>query len=302
MLRVPTTAATRSTLAAIAASRAAMDEAMTRATTGRRIETAADDPAASVGLLRAEGQLRAREQYQRNISSARTRLDLEDSVLDQLGRTMDRARELATAMGSASTTDAARRTAALEAAQLLRGAVALSGTSIGDEQLFGGHRPDVAPFSLDESGPTPALVVADSADSPPRRVEIAGGQTFTATHGATEVFGDASGGPLAALQALTSALASGDAAAVRDAMPALDAAAGSVQRMVAETGARGLQLEATSAGHRTMITGLETEISDVRDINLEEAIVTLTTRQTAYQAALAATARIGNISLADYLR
>jgi flagellar hook-associated protein 3 FlgL len=301
-MRVPNALATNNAIRSITQSRAQLDDVLARISSGRRVTAASDDPGAALGIMQNEAQLRAREQYRRNISSAERRVSLEGGVLDRLTDLLTRAKELSIAQGSDSATPSTRVTAALEVNQLLADAVQLASTKVDDEYLFGGLRSDQRPFTVDTSGAAYGFTPATPAPSGARAVEIAAGQRFTATHDGNQVFGDAGTGPLAALQALSAALVSGDGAAVRAAVPALDTALADTQALIAETGARANQLASVDATHSQMTLDLETAISDLRDVDLEEAITELTGRQTAYQAAMAATARIAGLSLADYLR
>jgi flagellar hook-associated protein 3 FlgL len=266
------------------------------------VETASDDPSAALGIMQHEAQLRAREQYRRNIGSATSRVNLEDGVLDRLTLLLERARELAVGQGSDTATPATREASAREVNQLLADAVQLAGTRIGDEYLFGGHRADALPYTLDTSGAVHQLVVSTPPPSGTRQVEIAAGQRFAATHDGLEVFGDAASGPLAALQALAAAMAGGSGNDIRAGIPALDDALRGTQALVAETGARANQLQSVDATHSLMAIDLEAGISQLRDVDLETVLTELAGRQTAYQAAMAATARVSGLTLTDYLR
>lgn len=301
-MRVTNALATRQAIGAITDARAQLEQVLARISSGRRVAAASDDPGAALGIMQNEAQLRAREQYRRNIGAANTRVTLEGSVLDRLTDLLTRARELAVGQGSDTATPATREATAREVNQLLADAVQLANTRVDNEFLFGGLRSDTRPFTVDTSGAAYTFTAASPAPSGSRAVEIAAGQRFVATHDGTEVFGDASGGPLAALQALSTALVSGDGDAIRAAIPDLDATLQSTQALIAETGARANQLESVEMTHTLMTLDLEASISDLRDVDLESAITELTGRQTAYQAAMAATARIAGLSLVDYLR
>lgn len=301
-MRVTNALSTRQAISAITDARAQLEQVLARISSGRRVSAASDDPGAALGIMQNEAQLRAREQYRRNIGAANTRVTLEGSVLDRLTDLLSRARELAVGQGSDTATPATRAATAREVNQLLADAVQLAGTRVDNEYLFGGLRSDTRPFSVDTSGPVFSFAAATPAPSGSRAVEIAAGQRFTATHDGATIFGSETDGPFAALQSLAAALASGDGDAIRAAIPNLDGALQSTQALIAETGARANQLESVELTHTLMALDLEATISDLRDVDLESAITELTGRQTAYQAAMAATARIAGLSLADYLR
>lgn len=301
-MRVTNYFATQRAIRALAESREQLDQTLERITSGRRLQVASDDPTAALGVMQGESQLRASEQYRRNISSASSRASTEDSVLDRLTSLLTRAKELAVSQASDTATVETRRATAAEANQLLADAVTLANTRFGDEYLFGGYQSTVRPFTSDASAPAFTFTVATPPPSGSRAVEIASGQSFVATHDGVQLFGDATGGPLAALQSLSAALVSGDRDAIATSTQGIDAALERTEVLVAETGARANQLLSVDATHRQMAIDLESGISDLRDIDLEEAITALTGRQTAFQAAMAATARISGLTLTDYIR
>ena len=76
----------------------------------------------------------------------------------------------------------------------------------------------------------------------------------------------------------------------------------SVQVALGETGARVQQLELARSNAESLELGLKEYRSDLSEIDLEEAVTNLLSRQNAMQAALMSTSRLLNISLTDYLR
>lgn len=301
-MRVTNQLATQRAIASVTESRAQLERALERATTGKRFSTASEDPSATLGIMQNEAQLRARVQYQRNIGIATSRVNLEDDVLDRLTVLMTRAKELAVSQASDTANPATRAATAREVNQLLSDAVQLSATRINGEYLFSGIRTDAAPFTVDSSGAIHTFQVADPAPTGARSVEIASGQRFVANHDALDIFGDDTSGPLAALRDLAAAMVGGDGGDIAAAAPALDEAMARFQSLIAETGARANQLQSVHLTHTTIKVDLEASISDMRDLELEVAITELASRQTAYQAAMAATARISSLTLTDYLR
>jgi flagellar hook-associated protein 3 FlgL len=85
-------------------------------------------------------------------------------------------------------------------------------------------------------------------------------------------------------------------------MPTFVTEIANVQTLLGETGARAGQLQITDSN----LTALKNQIvafnSDLQDVDMEAVITELAGRQTAYQAAMAASARMSSLSLADYLR
>ncbi len=75
-----------------------------------------------------------------------------------------------------------------------------------------------------------------------------------------------------------------------------------MQDVLGETGARSRQLEMAGANVDTLETSLRTLRADLGEVDMEQAISQLISRQTAYQAALMSTSRLMSTTLTDYLR
>jgi flagellar hook-associated protein 3 FlgL len=271
-----------------------MAEAQQRASSGLRVSTVSDDPAAAAEIMGAKSSLRATAQYRRNIDAAMARSDAEESALDSVGSLLARARELGMAQGDDSASDSSREIARQEVLQLLDQAVSLGNSRFGDAYLFGGVHPDVAPFT--GTPPFADPLALPSGGSP---IDVGDGVSV-ATHSGVEAFLDT--GALQALSDLADALGTGDAEAVRAAMPAVDQAYDAVQVRIGEVGARANQLTAMRANLDALDGNLQTLLSNRQDVDMEQAISDFVARQMAYQSALLATSRVVSTSLADYLR
>lgn len=293
-LRITNQIIDRKSLEAIRRSTAGLDETATRAATGIRLHNPSDDPAAYVGVAAADRRLAGLEQYRRNIATAEARLRAEEGVLDQITDLLARARELATGQAASSGTATTRQIAKQEVDQLLGELVALGNTRHGGLYLFGGDFADTAPFSA--SGvTTPARPPVGGGS-----VEIDDGRTIPINHDGQRVFVDS--GAIAALQALSDALGNDSTPDIAQALTDLNLAFDSVQDLFGEVGARVRQLETALSNIDALDITLRTQRADLAEADLEEAISALASRQTAYQAALLATARLDTLTLTDYLR
>jgi flagellar hook-associated protein 3 FlgL len=210
--------------------------------------------------------------------------------------------------GSATSDPTTRAATKAEVDQLLQAAIQIGNTKFGDEYLFGGQTADRAPFDAGQTAQTPPYVSLDPATGLPgdpsgvNQTEISAGRYMQATHDGKQVFLDT--GLLQALKGLSDALA--DTATpqtkVQDALGNLDSAFDQVQTLIGENGARVNQLDVTSANLDAFATNLKTLKSDLEEVDVEEAVTELVSRQTAYQAAMLATSRVMGLTLADYLR
>jgi flagellar hook-associated protein 3 FlgL len=171
--------------------------------------------------------------------------------------------------------------------------VQLGNTKFGDEYLFGGDASTTAPFS--SSG----LTYTSTNPTGHRTIAIGQGQTMTISHTGTEVF--VSTGVLDSLQKLGTALAANDVAGINTASQQVSSAFDNVQGIVGDVGARGNQLNMTSTGLDSYESTITAAKSNIEDIDPATAITELTSRQTAYQAALLAVSKTTSLNLTDYL-
>jgi len=120
---------------------------------GKRINRPSDDPSGAAQLVGLSDSLDLTRQYQRNIDSLRSRLQLEDSSLAGVGDALQRARELAV-QGLNDTYGAVERTGlALEIRQIADEVMGLANrTDAAGEYMFAGFRGQTAPFSSDGVG------------------------------------------------------------------------------------------------------------------------------------------------------
>ena len=301
-MRITNSMATQRAIAEFAAAREHMEAAQTKVTSGKQFQSASENPLGTMGVMQNDAQMRAIDQYQRNIGAASQRTTIEEGALDELTQLLTRARELAVSQATDTASAATRLAAGAEVNQLLAQAVQIANTKSGDEYLFGGDFPGTAPFTLDTSMPGYTFSAATPAPVGARRMEIGAGQQVIANHDGTQVFGTAAGGPLKALQDLAYAMQAGTTAAVSAAMPALVTENANVQNLLAETGARANRLQMTQSNLAALKNQLTTFNSNIQDIDIETAVTELTGRQVAYQAAMASTTRMMSMALTDYLR
>lgn len=268
-----------------------LEEATRKVTSGLRVERPSDDPVATSGIMRSSSGLRAIDQYLRNLSTAESRLAVEDDVLNQLGNVLSRARELGVGQGTDTATAETRMTARVEVNGLIETVRALGNSRLGEAWVFGGDEANRPPFSEDPLVPLPGGEGA---------VEIAAGQTVQTAHSAQTIFADT--GALDALARLASALEQDSRPAIAEALVELESAFSSVQQLVGEVGGRLNRVDVARENLTALDTSLRTHRSDLQDIELEEAMSDLVRQQVAYQTALASNARILSLNLTDYLR
>ena len=292
-MRVSNIALTTSTITSLQRASKAMEEAQQRSTSGLAVQKPSDDPSAAAGIMAASSSLRSIDQYQRNIDYAGARIGVEESALDQITRTLERAKELGIQQGDAGASAQTRLGAKAEIDQLIAFITQVANTRYEGEYLFGGDQSNAPPITSSAPPFTASPITGQ------RTTEIARNQYVPVTHNAQQIFIDS--GVLDSLNALSTALGNNDQTAIQGSLTGLDNAHDAMQSLVGDIGARSAQIDSTSTSLASLKTTVAAQKSNLQDIDIETAITQLMSRQTAYQAALLATSRITGLSLADYL-
>lgn len=306
-MRISNALVTRNTIAGMMTNSAKLAESQQRVTSGLKVATMSDDPAAGAAIMQASGSLRAIAQYRSNVGQVGSELDVEDTALDQVGQLLMRAKELAVGQSGANASTASRQAAAQEVKELIAQAVQLGNTKLGDAYVFGGaSAAATAPFDITQTGQVPNYVTIPSGQLAPvlpqgaRAVEIAAGQTMAGAHDGDALF--VQSGVFQSLQDLYAGLTADSPTAITASLTTLDGAFSAVQSFVGDVGARRNRVETVQAGLDAFETNLTTLKSDLSEVDMERAIAEMVSRQTAYQAAMLASSKVMGMSLTDYLR
>ena len=116
--------------------------------TGRRVLTAADDPASAARVLDLNGALETTRQYMNNADRARARLETEEGVLSSVTNLLQRVSELAVQGNNDHLTDTDRDSIATELRQLEDQLFGLANTRDSNgEYIFSGFQSNTRPFS-----------------------------------------------------------------------------------------------------------------------------------------------------------
>ncbi|MFO1435234.1 MAG: flagellar hook-associated protein FlgL [Gammaproteobacteria bacterium] len=118
--------------------------------TGKRLLTPSDDPAASAQVLSLDNADRVTEQYQRNADMVTSRLQLEEGAISTGEDIMQRIREIATQGASGQYGDKERSYMATEVRQLLDEMMGVANTRDGNgDYLFAGFKAKTQAFAVD---------------------------------------------------------------------------------------------------------------------------------------------------------
>lgn len=272
-----------------------LNETQERVASGRKINRPSDDPFATARALADRSKLDIVRQHIRTSDLALTELSAAESALSALGGVMGRAQELAVQADSAALSSEARLQIATEVEQLINEALSIANTSYSGRRIFGGHQ-SVAPFAPDV--PANPTAIAFDGDGGQVLREIGQGETIAVNIDGEPLFDGV----------FTSLIAFRDALRVDD-RSAVNLAAGDIGREIdgiltarGEVGSRMRRVEMAWERLSEEELALRTSIAGLEEIDLTQEVVELQMRDTAFQAALSATARSLNVSLLDFLR
>jgi flagellar hook-associated protein 3 FlgL len=263
--------------------------------TGRVINRVSDSPADATAAMRLRSAVAVQKQYVRNADDGATWLAQADVALQDATDLVRRARELGLqGASSGSMSQQGREALAAEVDQLREGLIATANTTYLDRPVFGGITAGTQAYDA-TSGAYIGVnqpVLRSIADGVKVRVDVDGQATFAAS--GTSAFDD--------LTALSAAIRANDTVAMRTQVDALKGHLDSISTMQSDVGARAKRIDqaTVSAGDAQM--ALSTRLSNLENTDLAQATVDLNLQQVAYQSALAATARVMQPSLVDFLR
>ncbi|KRB79941.1 hypothetical protein ASE01_00020 [Nocardioides sp. Root190] len=262
--------------------------------TGRIINRPSDNPTGTTTAMRLRSSMADQTQYSRNAQDGLGWLTQVDASLDSVTSTVKRARDLALQGANASSAGpVAREALAIEVDGLRQELLARANTSYLDSPVFGGVTGGSQAY--DATG----TYVGTIGDVNRR---IAGGVVVKVDVDGPDVFGDGATSAFAELAALSTALRAGDQAGISAAIGTLNTRIDTVTGARTAAGTRFQRLEQAEQAAADARISLENQLSTVENADLAETTVELKLQEVAYQAALAATSRVMQPSLLDFLR
>ncbi|MEW1955621.1 flagellar hook-associated protein FlgL [Terrabacter sp. NPDC080008] len=270
-----------------------LSAAQQTATSGARISRPSDDPVGTGEALRVRAELAARGQFQRNIADGTGWLRTIDSALDGATGVLRQVRDAVIQGGNGSLTQDARDALASVVDGLRADLLASANTRYLGRNVFAGTSDAEAAFT-DGTPPT----FNGSPGSVTRR--ISADQSVPVDADGRAVFGTGATSAFSVLDGIAADLRAGTDPTSR--LGALDAAMSTVVSARSEVGTRSALLDRASQATTEATTSLTSRRTAIEDVDLGQAVLDLQLQQTAYQAALAVTAKVLQPSLTEFLR
>lgn len=261
---------------------------------GKQIRRPSDSPSGTVTALQLRGELRVTQQYSRNAEDGEGWLGVIQDTLAGVSTQVTRARDLTVqALNGGANTGQSDEALAMEIDNLRASLIETANTKYMNRPVFGGTTAKSVAYNPDGS------YAGDDAQT--SRTIAAGTKLRVDTTG-PEAFGTGNTQLFAVLQDISDKIRSGDRDGLNQSLDNLDTAGDLLKSSLSDVGARYNRITQMKQSAQDRLLTVSSQLSDIEDVDLPKTIMELQVQQTSYQAALAASAKVIQPSLIDFLR
>ena len=304
-MRVTNNMMTDSLVRYLTAQNEALYERQTIIASQKRINKPSDDPIGTGKIMDYRQTLSSIEQYQTNIQTGKTRLEVTETDLDLVNDLLELTKSIAET--EALQTAESRQLAAEEVKSLFDQVLDLTNSELNGNYLFSGYQTKTAPFSRDDTLATTfdQYTVTYNGDD--------GDARFIVAH-STEIAIDADGRPLFhnaaagginlfdSMRDLIVGLENDDTAAISAQVDMIDKARDQINNIRASNAPIAYQLETTENYWQNYQNKIKDLLGREEEADITQAVVELQSIELAYESTLATTARILQPGLLDFLK
>lgn len=309
-MRISTSWAQQTAVNSMLDQQSRLNQTQLQLSTGKKILTPSDDPAAAARIIDLNQSIKQTEQYQSNINAARQRLILEEGVLQNATDILHRIRELGIQGLNATNSPSDRSAIAVEMEELNKQLIGLANTkNANGEYLFSGFKSATQPFSKDTAN-TGAYVYAGDANS--RLIQIGSSRQIADGDPGINAFGVPTG-PLPATVPTPGSITNifeaidkfaTDLKANAPNPASLDDISNSLEKMLTTQSSVGTRLNVLDNQEELntdSVLEMKTVLSEAEDIDYAEAISKFNLQTVSLQAAQQAFTQVKKLSLFNYL-
>ncbi|MEK3985299.1 flagellar hook-associated protein FlgL [Paenibacillus sp. FSL K6-3166] len=282
-----------------------MNDTQLQLSSGRKINKPSDDPVGITYSLRYRAELSSNEQYTKNVDSALSWLDYNDTVLGQAGDVVQKIRELSVQAATGTNPQSALDSINAEVMQLKDQLVDIANSTLNGKYIFNGEQYNTKPYdfvkgaddSYDVSKPITTdtgqiqFIVGEDVRMP---ISTTGNEIFGNTGDADNLF--------AIINQLSGALKSGDYSGVSAQLGSIDTRMESILSARSEIGAKTNRVELM----QDRLSDLNINLTDLQakteDADYEGLIMQSKIQENIYNASLSVGAKIISTTLVDFIR
>ncbi|MBY0163236.1 flagellar hook-associated protein FlgL [Paenibacillus lautus] len=274
-----------------------MDGNMNVLSTGMKLNKPSDDPVGITYSLRYRSELSFNEQFQKNADTALSWLEYTDTVIGQVNDISQRANQLLVQSVNGTNPQEALNAVNTELQQIYEQLVTLGNSKFNDKYIFNGQLTDQAPY--DE-----ALAPTQDTDTFGITYKFTEGASLAVNVSGQDVFGLPTDPDnlFGVIQRIQAALNLDDKAAAQAELGNMSTRLAKINEARSEIGAKTNRVDLINNRLGDLEMNLTAMQSKVEDADYAETIMKLKQDESVYQASLATSAKIMQVSLLDYLR
>jgi flagellar hook-associated protein 3 FlgL len=298
--RVTDTSMATKALSDLQRSQARSQKLQSQISGGKLLTRPSDSPTGTVTSLQLRGEVRATQQYGRNAEDGLGWLGTIQDTLGDASSSVIRVRDLTVQALSSSNNDQSRQAMAVEIDNIRQQLLGQANGKYMDRPVFGGTTPGGVAYQQDATTGEMKYVGNDNpttrtvGPNAKVRIETSGPEAFGEPGTDTELF--------TVLDTISKSIRSDDQDTLNKSLENLDTAHDLLKSALSDVGARYNRVEQMKQSADDHLLSVSSQLSDIEDVDLPKAIMELQIQQTSYQAALAATAKVIQPSLIDFLR
>ncbi|SFC24020.1 flagellar hook-associated protein 3 FlgL [Bacillus sp. OV322] len=287
-MRVTQSMLTSNMLRNLSSSYDRMGKLQEQISTQKKFSKPSDNPVAVMMGMNYRKGLNQVQQFSQNIGEVKNWVDSTDGALDQATSVLQRIRELTVQASNGTLEGDQRKSINEEVKQLKEQLVNIGDTQIGDKYIFNGQQTNVRPSDTGNYG------------SGSIELEVFSGIKLQVNTDGSALFGDLKD-PNGSINKLIAGLENNDPN-ISNMLKGIDDKINQVLSVRAQVGARQNRVELMEDRLSQQETFATQVLSKNEDIDIEKAIMDLTTQESVQKAALSVGARIIQPSLMDFLR
>lgn len=270
--------------------------------TGRKILTPSDDPVGSARALDVSQSKSVNQQFITNQGYAEDALKLVEGQLDGAGEIIQYARDRVLAAGNPALSPADRQSIATDLRSQFDAMLAIANTrDANGDYLFAGYRSNTPPFEKTDLAGTPGTEY--KGDQGSRTMQVSSSRFMPVSFGGEVALGSEGDGVFKVLGDFITALETGSdvPGAVSTALGGLDESLDRVLTTRAQIGSQLVEVEQLGFIGSDLDLQYQTTLSDLQDLDYNEAISRLTQQRSFLEAAQQSFLKTTGLSLFNYL-
>ena len=282
-----------------------MNETQLQLATGRKINKASDDPVGITYSLRYRAELSSNEQYTKNVDSALSWLDYNDTVLGQAGDVVQKLRELTVKASTGTNPQSALDSINEEVLQLKEQLVDIANSTLNGKYIFNGEQYTTKPYDFAKDADGTYDVSKDiTTDSGQIQFIVGEGVRMPISINGNDVFGNTGDADniFTIINNISAGLKAGDLTAVSGQLDAIDTRVETILSARSEIGAKTNRVELM----QDRLSDLNINLTDLQakteDADYEGLIMNSKIQENIYNASLSVGAKIISTTLVDFIR